>query len=154
MHNVFIQFLIKFILLLCASLSVHSALALPLSSLLATNYYATTDSVVLVEQINANTKLNDFISPQYNQSKLQKSLLTLLQQEHNYRLVMRLYLRLVNELDIDIVQKNAQITAQAMIQQTYQTQLSIHIGIQARHNALYTQKPSYQAREQHQQNFS
>ena len=150
MQNVLIQFLIKFILLLSASLSVHSALALPLSSVLASNYHAVTDSVDLTEQYNASTVLNDFAFQQSVQSNLHLSLQTLLQQEHNYRLVSALFLAAMFAADIDI----AQVNVQTLTRLAYQEQLITHTYIQGRQNALYTQKSCYQAKLQSQQNFS
>ncbi|WP_019026628.1 hypothetical protein [Colwellia piezophila] len=150
MQNGLIQFLIKFLLLLCASLSVHSALALPLSSVLASNYHAATDSVDLAEQFNTSTVLNDLAYQPSVQSKLQKSLLTLLQQEHNYRLNTALFLAAMFAADIDI----AQVNVQTLIRLAYQEQLITHTYIQGRQNALYTQKSCYQAKLQYQQNLS
>ncbi|MCJ8296181.1 MAG: hypothetical protein MJK15_17400 [Colwellia sp.] len=150
MQNVLIQFLIKFILLLSASLSVHSALALPLSSVLASNYHAVTDSVDLTEQYNASTVLNDFAFQQSVQSNLHLSLQTLLQQEHNYSQVSALFLAAMFAADIDIAHVNVQTLARL----AYQEQLITHTYIQGRQNALYTQKSCYQAKLQSQQNFS
>jgi len=150
MQNILIQFLIKFILLLSASLSVHSALALPLSSVLASNYHTVTDSVDLTEQFNASTVLNDFAFQQSVQSNLHLSLQTLLQQAHNYSQVSVLFLAALFATDIDI----GQVNVQTLTRLAYQEQLITHTYIQGRQNALYTQKPCYQAKLQSQQNFS
>jgi len=145
-----LNFLIKLLLLLSSALSLHSALALPLSSVLLNDYYTATDSVELKEQINSCTVLNDFTTKQSVQSKLQTSLLTLLQQEHNDNRVLTLFIAAVNALDIDV----SQLNAQAIIQQAYQEQLTTHNHIQAKQNALYNQKTCYQAKLQYQQNLS
>lgn len=146
MHN----YLIKFLLLLSASLSLHSSLALPLSSVLASKYHAVTDSIELSEQIHFSTALNDFAAKQAVQSKLQTSLLTLLQQEHNDNLVLTIFIAAVNELNISIVQLNTQ----TLTQQTYQEQLTTYTHVQGRKNSLYTQMPYYQAKLQRQQSTS
>ena len=150
MHNFLIQFLIKLLLLLSASLSLHSALALPLSSVLANKYYAVTDPADLAEQFNASTVLNDFTYRKSVQSNLHLSLQTLLQQEHNYSQVSALFLAAMFAADIDI----AQVNVQTLTRLAYQEQLITHTYIQGRQNALYTQKSCYQAKLQSQQNFS
>ena len=122
----------------------------PLSTVLPNDYYAVTDSIDLIEQINSSTVLNDFAAKQAVQSKLQTSLLTLLQQDNHDDLVIRLFLAAVNDLDIDI----AQTKTQAIAQQAYQQQLTTHTYIQGTQNALYTQTPYYQARIQYQQSPS
>jgi len=141
------NFLIKFLLLLSASLSLHSALALPLSSVLASNYHAVSESNELTEPFDANTALNDFSYRLFTHSKLQSSLLTLLQQNNDDYLVIQVFLSQINKLDSDL----AQINAQSQVKQLYQEQVNTHIYILGAENTLYSQKTSYQAKLQQQQ---
>jgi len=140
------SFLIKFLLLLSASLSVHSALALPLSSVLEKNYYLVANSEEAVEQFNANTVLNDFAYKQFTHSKLQSSLLRLLQQNNDDYLVIQVFLSQINRLDIDL----AHIYSQSEAKQSYQAQVNTHTYILGVENTLYSQKISYQAKLQQQ----
>ena len=144
------NFIIKLVLLLCASLSLHSALALPLSSVLASDYHAVTHSDELAGQLNTNSALKHFSHQQNPQSKLHASLLLLLQESPNDYLVHVLFMTAINVLDIDFSQNNAKITTKL----SYQTQRVTHITILGTHNALYTQKNSYQAKLQSQQIIS
>ena len=84
------------------------------------------------------------------QSKLQKSLSLLLQQEPSDNLVILHFLAAVNELDINV----AQLNIQALTRQAYQNQLITHAHIKAAQNALYVQSLSYQAKLQYQENLS
>jgi len=142
--------LIKFILLLSTFLSLHSALALPLSSVLANKYHALSNSKDLVEQVNLKTSLNEFADMQTSPSKLQASLLTLLQQEHNDSLVKLLFLAEIIALDSDVELLNAQ----TLSQQKYLAQHTIYKSIQGIQNSLYAQKSCYQAKLQRQQKTS
>lgn len=142
-----LNLLTKFLLLLSASLSLQSALALPLSSVLASNYHIATESNELAEQFNSNTVLNDFAYKQFTHSKLQISLLSLLQQNNDDILIIHVFLCEINKLDINLMQ----IEAQTQVRLSYQAQLSIHTHIQGAQNTLYSQKNSYQAKLQLQQ---
>lgn len=140
------SFLIKFLLLLSASLSVHSALALPLSSVLASNYHTVSKSDKRAEQFNASTKLNDFAYKQFSHSKLQSSLLNLLEQNNDESIIIQVFLREVIKFDIS----SYQVIAQTQARQSYQAQLSAHIRILGIQNSLYSQKNSYKAKLQQQ----
>lgn len=144
------NFIIKLVLLLCASLSLHSALALPLSSVLASDYHAVTHSDELAGQLNTNSALKNFSHQQNPQSKLHASLLKLLQQSPNDYLVHVLFMTTANVLDAYFSQSDARRTTKL----SYQTQRVTHITILGTHNALYTQKNSYQAKLQSQQIIS
>ncbi len=139
--------LIKFLLLLSASLSLHSALALPLSSVLASNYHVATENTKRTEQFNANTVLNDFTYKQFTHSKLQTSLLSLLQQNNDDILITHIFLNEINKHDINLIK----IEAKSQVSQSYQAQLSIHTHILGVQNTAYSQKNSYQAKLQQQQ---
>lgn len=140
------HFLTKFLLLLCAALSLHSALALPLSSALATSYHSATDGVVLPEELNANTTLNAFALKQNSQSRLLLSLQALQQKSHGDNIALTLFIATFNELEFDVSHCNIQKLAQ----QSYQEQRITHTHIQGRQNTLYAQSPSYQAQLQRQ----
>jgi hypothetical protein len=144
------NFLTKFLLLLSAFLSLHSALALPLSSVLASKYHAVAEVTDLNSTTQTPIAFIDAYDKQAPQSKLQVSLLTLLQQNDNDNLVMTLFLATINELDTVIVQYDAQ----SLARQSYQVQLTTHTTIQGKQNTLYTQKPCYQATSQYQQKIS
>jgi len=139
--------LVKLLLLLSASLSLHSALAVPLSSVLEKNYHAVAVSDNKVNLFNSNTVLNDFAYKQFTHSKLQTSLLSLLQQTNDDTLIIHVFLCEINKLDINLMQ----IEAQTQVRQLYQAQLSIHTHILGAQNTLYSQKNSYQAKLQLQQ---
>jgi len=139
--------LIKFLLLLSASLSLHSALAVPLSSVLEENYYAVAISDKSVKSFNNKITLNAFSYQQFSQSKLPTSLVLLLQEKHDDSLFLQALLCEISKLDIDL----AQLDAQSVAKQSYQTQFSTHLHILARQNTLYSQKNSYQAKLQLQQ---
>jgi len=139
--------LIKFLLLLSASLSLQSALALPLSSVLASNYHVATESYELAEQFNTNTVLNDFAYKRFPHSKLQSSLLTLLQKNNDGYLITHVFLNNIIKLDISL----NQVKAQSQSNQSYQTQVSSHTHILGIQNTEYNQKNSYQAKLQLQQ---
>ena len=144
------NFLIKFLLLLSASLSLHSALALPLSSVLASNYHAEADAADITKPFDASTSLNDFSGKQNSLSTLSASLRILLQQEHNNQLVNVLVLVEILATDSNVRQVNTQTLAR----QSYQEQLTTYMHIQGAQNALYAQNPCYQAKLQHQQKLS
>ena len=150
MHNFLTSFLIKFLLLLSASLSLHSALAVPLSSLLANKYYAIAESTVLTNTLNNHIDSIEVHDRQTAPSKRKISLLTLLQQDDNDNLARTLFIATINELATDLVLYDAQ----SLARQSYQEQLTTHTHIQGTQNALYTQKPCYQAKLQYQQNLS
>ncbi len=141
------NFLIKFLLLLSASLSVHSALALPLSSVLDSNYHAVSKSDKRTEQLNNSIVLNHFTYKQFTHSKLQSSLLTLLEQMNDDILIVHVFLSEISKLDINLTQLDAQLVAK----QSYQSQVNTHLYILGVENTLYSQKPSYQAKLQQQQ---
>jgi hypothetical protein len=140
------HFLIKFLLLLSASLSLHSALALPLSSVLESNYHAVAESNEEVEEFNTNIALNDFAYKQFTHSKLQSGLLTLLRQNNDDDFIIQVLLSQINRLDIDL----AQIDTQSQIKRSYQEQVSTHTYILSIENTSYRQKTSYQAKLQQQ----
>jgi len=142
LHN----FFIKFLLLFSASLSLHSALALPLSSVLASNYHAVAESDELAQPFNTNIPLNDFAYKQLTQSKLQLSLLTLRQQNNDDLLIIQRLLELIYRLDNDLRETNTQ----SQLKQSYQAQVSTYTHILGAQNTLYSQKNSYQAKLQQQ----
>ena len=154
------NFLIKFLLLLSTSLSLHSTLALPLSTALAENYQAVTQSDELAGQHNTNAVLSNFTSKhltdkhftdkQRSHSTLQKSLLTLLQQTPNDSLVYKLFISAINALDINITHVDAQSDAK----QLYQEQQSVYADILGTQHTSYTQKNCYKAKLQRQQSIS
>ncbi|PKI13909.1 hypothetical protein [Colwellia sp. 12G3] len=152
MHNSLTSFLIKFLLLLSASLSLHSALAVPLSSLLASKYHAVAESTDLTNTLNNHTDSIEDYNRQAALSKRKISLLTLLQQDDNDNdnLASTLFIATINELTTDLVLYDAQ----SLARQSYQEQLTTHTHIQGTQNALYAQKPCYQAKLQYQQNLS
>ncbi len=141
------NFFIKLLLLLSASLSVHSAIALPLSSVLEKNYHAVAESDKEVEQFNANAVLNNFTTKQLSHTKLQASLLSLLQKNNDVCHIIHTFLSEINKLDIKLIQ----LEAQSQVRQSYQEQLGSHIHILGIQNSLYSQKNSYQAKLQQQQ---
>lgn len=151
MQNYLTSFLTKFLLLLSAFLSLHSVLALPLSLVLASKYHAVVEAPDLTSITQKRIDFIDASDKQTVQSKLQVSLLTLLQQDDNSdNLVMTLFLATINELDTVI----GQYDAQSLARQSYQVQLTTHTTIQGRQNTLYTQKPCYQAKSQYQKKLS
>ena len=150
MHNSLTSFLIKFLLLLSASLSLHSALAVPLSSLLANKYHAIAESTDLTNTLNNYTDSIEDYNRQTAPSKRKISLLTLLQQDDNDNLARTLFIATINELATDLVN----YSAQSLARQSYQEQLTTHTHIQGTQNALYAQKPCYQAKLQYQQKLS
>jgi len=141
------NYLIKILLLLSASLSIHSALAMPLSSLLASNHHVVRYSDKLAKPFNTISTLSDFSSQQLSQSKLPTSLVLLLQEKNDVSLLLQHFLDDVIKIDI----KQNQVAAQSEVRQSYQAQLSSHLQILARQNSLYSQKNSYQAKLQQQQ---
>ncbi|PKG82454.1 hypothetical protein CXF85_13270 [Colwellia sp. 75C3] len=150
MHSSLTSFLIKFLLLLSASLSLHSALAVPLSSLLASKYHAVAESTDLTNTLNNHTDSIEDYNRQTAPSKRKISLLTLLQQDDNDNLARTLFIATINELATDLVLYDAQ----SLARQSYQEQLTTHTHIQGTQNTLYAQKPCYQAKLQYQQNLS
>ena len=141
------SFLIKFLLLLSASLSVHSAIALPLSSVLANKYHAIAQSDQNTGHLNTKSVFTHFSYKQYTHSKLQASLLTLLQQNPDDKLVYALFIDSVNALNRDL----EQINTQSKVRLLYQEQVDTHSSILGVENTSYRQKISYQARLQLQQ---
>jgi hypothetical protein len=141
------SFLIKFLLLLSASLSVHSAIALPLSAALAHNYHAVAQSDKDTVHFNTKSVFTHFSYKQYTHSKLQASLLTLLQQNPDDKLIYALFIESLNALNRDL----EQINTQSEVRQLYQEQVDTHSYILGVENTSYRQKISYQAKRQLQQ---
>jgi len=141
------SFLIKFLFLLSASLSVHSAIALPLSSALANKYHAIAQSDQNAGHLNTRSVFTHFSYKQYTHSKLQASLLTLLQQNPDNKLVYALFIESINALNRDL----DQINTQSEFRQLYQEQVDTHNYILGVENNLYRQKINYQAKLQLQQ---
>lgn len=140
------RFLAKFLLLLSASLSIHSALALPLYSVLSKNYNVVAPSVEHSEQRFDKVALQEFSYHQRITPQLHKSLLILLQQDHNNNRIIAFFIIALNQLGLEVTH--------ALIKQTYQDQLITHTHIQGKQNTLYVEKPSYHANLQSQQKFS
>jgi hypothetical protein len=138
--------MIKLVLLLCASLSLHSALALPLSSVLASNYHAVIQSDELAGQYNTNSALKRFSYQQNPRSKLQTSLLKLQEDSPNDDLIHSLFLTTLNILEYGLSQSDTQL----IVKLSYQTQRLTYTAMLGTQNALYTQKSSYQAKLQSQ----
>jgi len=141
------NFLIKLLLLVSASLSVHSAIALPLSSALANKYHAIAQSDKNTGDFNTKSVFTHFSYKQYSHSKLQASLLKLLQQNPDDKLVYALFIDSVNALNRDL----DQINTQSEVRQLYQEQVDTHSYILGVENNLYRQKINYQAKLQLQQ---
>jgi len=141
------SFLIKLLLLVSASLSVHSALALPLSSVLANNYHAIAQIDKNAGHFNTGSVFTHFSYKLYSHSKLQASLLKLLQQNPDDKLAYALFIDSVNALNRDL----NQINTQSEVRQLYQEQVDTHSYILGVENSLYRQKINYQAKLQLQQ---
>ena len=149
------NFLIKFLLLLSTSLSLHSAFALPLSTALAEDYQAVVQSDELAGQHNTNAVLSNFTDKHFtdkqrSHSTLQKSLLTLLQQTPHDSLVYKLFISAINELSLNITQ----VHAQSFTKQLYQEQQSVYADILGTQHTSYTQKNCYKAKLQRQHSLS
>jgi hypothetical protein len=138
------SFLIKLLLLVSASLSVHSAIALPLSSVLANKYHAIAQIDKGAQHLNTKSVFTHFSYKRYSHSKLQASLLKLLQLNPSDKLAYALFIDSVNALNHDL----EQINAQAEVRQLYQEQVDTHTYILGVENTLYRQKINYQAKRQ------
>ena len=144
--NFLTSFLAKFLLLLSASLSIHSALALPLSSVLSKNYHVVAPSIEHSEQRFDEVALQDFSYHKRITPQLQKSLLALFNKNQNDNRVITFFLITLNQLDLDVTQ--------SLVTHTYQNQRITYTYIQGKQNTLYAEKPSYHAKLQSQQQFS
>lgn len=140
------SFLIKFLLLLSASLSVHSAIALPLSSALAVNYHAIAQSDNNEGHLNTKSVFTHFSYKQYTHSRLQASLLKLLQQNPSDKLAYALFIGSINTLNRDL----EHINTQSEVRQLYQEQVNTHTYILGVENTFYSHKINYQAKLQQQ----
>jgi len=116
------NFLIKFLLLLSAPLSVHFALALPLSSVLANNDHAVAKGDKDTGHFNTKSVFTHFVYKHYIHSKSQASLLKSLQQNPDDKLAYALFIDSVNTLNREL----DQINTQSEIRQLYQEQVDTH----------------------------
>ena len=149
------RYLINILMLLSASLSLHSALALPLSSVLEKNYQEVATSNVSVKPYKENTTLSDFAYQQsgnqkLSQSKLPTSLRLLLQENTDHSLLLQSLLCEVITLTINHNQAIQSKLRQSQLRQSYLAQLSAHTDIIGQQNTLYSQKNSYQAKLEQQ----
>jgi hypothetical protein len=123
---------------------VHSALALPLSSVLANNYHAIAQIDKDAGHLNTKSVFTHFSYKQYNHSRLQASLLTLFQQIPDDKLTYALFIDSVNAFNHDL----EQINTQSEVRQLYQEQVDTHSYILGVENSVYRQKINYQAKLQ------
>ncbi len=138
------------LLLLSASLSLHSALALPLSSVLDKGYQEVATSNVSVKPYKEKTTLIYFAYQQLSQSKLPTSLRLLLQENTDHSLLLQNLLCEVLTLSINHNQAIQSKLRQSQLRQSYLSQLSAHTDIIGQQNTLYSQKNSYQAKLEQQ----
>lgn len=138
------KYLIKFLVLLSASLSLHSALALPLSAVLDTKYHAVSQNYA--EQFTQFDWLCNCNHQQPSRLTVAKSLLLFLQAKHTKHLCFQALLA-----EIITLQRHQQQTAtQSTVKHSYQKQLNKYLHILADKNSLYSQSNSYKAKLQRQ----
>lgn len=144
------SFFIKFLLLLSASLSGHSALALPLSSALEESYQAVETSNEFAGEINTDSKLKNFSNKQDTHSKSQVSRQNVQRKISQESSLYALFINSINELPVHM----CNIMMQSKTLHLYQTQLNTHLHILGTLHALYVQKNSYKTTLQRQKFFS
>ncbi len=140
------KYLIKFLVLVSASLSLHSALALPLSSLLESKYHAFSQSNKTTKQFDNDITLKEFNKQHSSQLTLVNKLPLFLKEKHSKNLFF--HARLSEIITLAILQ-NQQVT-QYQVKHYYQLQCNAHLDILAYQNTLYSKKNCYQAKLQQQ----
>jgi hypothetical protein len=140
------KYLLKLLVLLSASLSLHSALALPLSSLLASKYDVVSQSNKNINNLNNFVALNHFNYQQPSQLALANKLLLLLKEKRSDNLFFQTLLGEI--ITSDLQRKERAIDSQG--KHCYQLQCNTYLNILAHHNTLYSKKNSYQAKLQQQ----
>lgn len=140
------KYLIKFLVLLSASLSLHSALAFQLSSVLGSNYYAVSESNNTIKQFDSDITLHDFNDLYFSELRLANNLLLLLKEKHGDHLFFQALLGEI--ITSDLQRKERAIDSQG--KHCYQLQCNAYLNILAHQNTLYSKKSSYQAKLQQQ----
>lgn len=140
------KYLLKLLVLLSASLSLHSALALPLSSLLASKYDVVSRSNKNINNLNNFVALNHFNYQQPSQLALANKLLLLLKEKRSDNLFFQALLGEI--ITSDLQRKERAIDSQG--KHCYQLQCNAYLNILAHQNTLYSKKSSYQAKLQQQ----
>ena len=140
------KYLLKLLVLLSASLSLHSALALPLSSLLASKYDVVSRSNKNINNLNNFVALNHFNYQQPSQLALANKLLLLLKEKRSDNLFFQVVLDKIITLAI---QRKQEVT-KSEVKHCYQTQCNAHLSILAHQNTFYSKNNDYQAKLQQQ----
>lgn len=143
------KYLLKLLVLLSASLSLHSALALPLSSLLASKYDVVSRSNKNINNLNNFVALNHFNYQQPSQLALANKLLLLLKEKRSDNLFFQVVLDKIITLAI---QRKQEVT-KSQVKHCYQTQCNAHLSILAHQNTFYSKNNDYQAKLQQQRSF-
>tara|TARA_B100000767_G_C19536135_1_gene438711 strand:- start:120 stop:563 length:444 start_codon:yes stop_codon:yes gene_type:complete len=138
--------LIKFLVLLSASLSLQSALAFELSSVLGSNFYAVSKSNNTIKQFDSDITLHAFNDLHFSELTLANNLLLLLKEKHDDHL---LFQALLGEIITSDLQRKEQVI-DSHDKHCYQTQCNAYLNILAHQNTLYSKKSSYQAKLQQQ----
>ncbi len=136
----------QFLVLVSASLSLHSALALPLSSQLASKYHAVSQSNKSINNLNNLVALNHFNFQQQPQLALANKLLLLQKEKRNDNLCFQ---ALLSEVITDDIQRHQHVT-QSQIKHSFKTLCKAHLNTLAHQNTLYSKKNCYQAKRQQQ----
>jgi hypothetical protein len=140
------KYLIQFLVLVSASLSLHSALALPLSSQLESKYHAVSQSNKNSNNLYSLVALNHFNYQQPPQLALANKLLLFIKEKRDNNLFFQV---LLGEIITIAIQRQQQVT-QSQVKHCYQTLCEAHLDILAHRNTLYSKKNSYQAKRQQQ----
>lgn len=143
------KYLLKLLVLLSASLSLHSALALPLSSLLASKYDVVSQSNKNINNLNNFVALNHFNYQQPSQLALENKLLLLLKEKRSDNLFFQVVLDKIITLAI---QRKHEVT-KSQVKHCYQRQCNAHLSILAHQNTFYSKNNDYQAKLQQQRSF-
>lgn len=143
------KYLLKLLVLLSASLSLHSALALPLSSLLASKYDVVSQSNKNINNLNNFVALNHFNYQQPSQLALANKLLLLLKEKRSDNLFFQVVLDKIITLAI---QRKQEVT-KSQVKHCYQRQCNAHLSILAYQNNFYSKNNDYQAKLQQQRSF-
>ncbi len=140
------KYLLKFLILLSASLSLHSALALPLSSLLASKYDVVSQSNKNINNLNNFVALNHFNYQQPSQLALANKLLLLLKEKRSDNL----FFQVVFDKIITLAIQRKQEVTKSQVKHCYQGQCNAHLSTLAYQNTFYSKNNDYQAKLQQQ----
>lgn len=143
------QFYIKFLVLLSTALSVHSALAVPLFSLLNVNHPSLSLSVDNTKQKQFFTDqiiIKEGIPSETSNIKLSHSLSLLLQHKSSYQFINELSLTVILSNDNSVAFFNSWL--KSTYQQAFQQQQTVYSAIQAQQNSCFQSQTSYKTERQ------